>query len=271
MVRLGYNSNGFQSHRLEEAATWLADLGYRAIALTPDVVHLDPQHSSRAQVQEFGTLCRELDLMVVVETGARYVLDPRRKHRPNLLEGDGSDSVRLRFLQDMLEWCELLGAPVLSLWSGALPEEVGEYDAEQRLVDHLGALCEQAVRGGVRVALEPEPGHLVETVEDWRRISSRVGSALGLSLDVGHLLVTREGDLAAVAEPCLGSICNVQLDDMMPGVHQHLAPGEGEVDWVAVRHLLELLPDETPACFELSRDSHRFHELAPRLISEFSF
>lgn len=270
MVRLGYNSNGFQSHRLDEALVWLAELGYRSVALTPDVPHLDPATTSAQELEAVARRCRELGLAVVVETGARYVLDPRRKHRPNLLEVDAADDTRLRFLLQMLDWCEALGAPVLSFWSGSLPEGQTPDGAQARLLDALARLAPVAERRGVALGLEPEPGHFIATVADWRRLARHFDGPLDMTLDVGHLLVDKEGPLLEVVDPVEQHVVNVQLADMRVGVHEHLAPGEGQVDWDAVRSLLGRLPDDVPACFELSRDSHRFHILAPRLISEFA-
>ena len=46
---------------------------------------------------------------------------------------------------------------------------------------------------GVVAALEPEPGMLVETVDDWQALGI---PGLKLALDTGHCLVTGERDPA---------------------------------------------------------------------------
>jgi L-ribulose-5-phosphate 3-epimerase len=262
VVQLGFNSNSFRSHRLNDVLPWLAELGYRAVAITPDVGCLDPASATLEEVRKVGQLCQQLGLQVVVETGARYVLDPRRKHRPNLLELDDSWRTRQDFLLQMLQWCGELGSSVLSFWSGALPEGQSHNGARARMLQAMTELAPLAEKAGVSLALEPEPGHWIDSVQAWREFRDQSGLPLKMTLDVGHLLVSRELPVEAVIRSNAEHIANVHVDDMRLGVHDHLALGEGEIEWPPVVAALNELPASVPACLELSRDSHRFHQLA---------
>ena len=67
---LGYNTNGLQNHRLDDALRLLADRGYQAVALTLDVGHLDPMRCSPTEVEHTAGLLSRLGLHPVIETGA---------------------------------------------------------------------------------------------------------------------------------------------------------------------------------------------------------
>jgi len=115
--RLGYGTNGFADHRLADALSVIADLGYTAVALTLDSRHLDPYAPDLAgQVQQLAGQLGRLDLRVVVETGARYLLDRYRKHHPTLVS-DGWQ-VRLELLGRAIRIAADLGADCVSFFSG---------------------------------------------------------------------------------------------------------------------------------------------------------
>lgn len=268
MVRIGYNSNGFVHSRLDDMLGWMAELGYEAVALSPDVGCLDPKNTGTGQLRRLGARLSEMGMTPVIETGARYLLETRRKHRPNLLEADESRLVRLNFLRRMVEWANLLGAPVLTTWSGVLPEGQSEACARDRLQEAMETLYSLAERRGVALALEPEPGHWIATLDDYRAFRDSCPGLFRLTLDVGHLLVTGEAKPHEAVKTWRGEIAVLQLDDMRSGVHAHLAPGEGDLDWKKLRAAVEVPELEAvPACFELSRDSHRVHEMLPGALA----
>jgi len=264
MLHIGWNSNSFTSHRLEDAIPMLGDWGYSAIAITPDVAHLDPRYTTSAEVRRVGALCEQYKLKVVVETGARFSLSATQKHRPNLLEADDSRDLRLKYLRALCEWCDLLGAGVLSFWSGALPVDQTIKGARECLMSAVDNLSPLAQKYGAKLALEPEPGHFVATLDDYALAESRSSGAFGLSLDVGHLLVNDTYSPPEAIQKFADHILNIQLDDMPCGEHAHCPPCEGDMNWPALQEALARFgaSNDTPACWELARDGHRFHELA---------
>ena len=213
MALYGYNSNGFASHRLEEALIILAENGMRAVAITPDVPHLDPRTSTSSEVKNIAKLCKDLNLVVIIETGARYVLDSKRKHRPNLLESDESRMVRIRFLQQMLEWCDIFESPVLSFWSGTLPEGQDESLARCLFLDAVCSLKNSAPKT-LEFAIEPEPGHLISTLSDFTSLEPELPAGVGLCLDIGHLLVNDVYTPAEAIKKHADIIKTVQLDEL---------------------------------------------------------
>ena len=262
--RIGYNTNGFAHHRLDDALHVIAELGYRAVALTPDANHLPPYHTSDAALRATRSLLEQLDLAVVVETGARYVLDPRRKHKPTLVDGEPAERTRrLDFLVRCAEMAAALGGETISLWSGIPASDVSPGDAWRHLAEGVVALHERVAPLGVRIAVEPEPGMLVASLADWERLRESASlPALGLTLDVGHVPCTERITAGEAIRRYAAALRTVHLDDTRNGVHEHLQIGDGDLDWTDIMRALGESGFSGIASVELSRHSHAAPEAA---------
>lgn len=281
MFRLGYNTNGLAHHRLLDALRLLADLGYEGVAITPDVGQLDPLELDPRLVEDARRWADELGLEVAVETGARFVLDARRKHFPTLLEDDPADRARrVDFLRRCVDLAADLGAEVVSLWAGAAPDgRVGDdgraIDARHdalwgRLTDGLRPVLERAAEREVRVAFEPEPGMFVERPAGYLELVRRLGAegdGLGLCLDVGHLLVTGDLPVPERIRELAPRLVHVHLDDAAGGVHEHRMFGTGDLDLPGTLSALLEVGYDGMAAVELSRDSHRGAQAAAEALS----
>src|SRR5262249_61925053 len=117
-VRFAYGTNGFANHRLDDALAVIADLGYEGVALTLDHHHLDP-FGTPDLVASVARRVDTLGLSVVIETGARYLLDPWRKHAPTLLDED--PALRLDFLRRAVSIAASLNAQAVSFLAGGCP------------------------------------------------------------------------------------------------------------------------------------------------------
>jgi L-ribulose-5-phosphate 3-epimerase len=233
-MRLGYNTNGLAHHDFRGAVEVVATLGYESIAITLDHACLNPlaPHFDR-ELADAKVLLGEHRLRSVIETGARYLLDPLHKHEPTLLAPDSSARrQRQEFLRRALDAAAVLGSDCVSLWSGILPSQTSRAEGMDRLVEELHDLLSYAADCGVMLGFEPEPGMLVDTLACFQELSARLDHPhFGLTLDVGHLQCTGETPIAERIREWRSRLVNVHLEDIRGTVHDHLMFGEGELDF----------------------------------------
>ncbi|HTL53586.1 MAG TPA: sugar phosphate isomerase/epimerase family protein [Planctomycetota bacterium] len=259
-MQFGYVTNGFAHHRLEDALAVLAAIGYRSVGLTLDVNHLDPVHARPRDVRAVARLLAKHRLHPVIETGARYVLDPHRKHYPNLCSPTKFErNRRLWFYKRCIHIAADLGASVLSLWSGiARREDNARRDAPafEGLRAGLAELCNAAERHQIVIGFEPEPGMLIATTRDYDRLSAALPHpALKLTLDLGHLHCLNETAYPAIFQKYRDRLVNVHIEDMKKGVHEHLMFGDGEMKFPPILRALHASGYRGPINVELSRHS----------------
>jgi sugar phosphate isomerase/epimerase len=346
---LGYNTNGLAFHRWQDGLELLAEVGYRSVAITVDQHCLNPfAPNFVAELHEMQRLLGRLQLRSVIETGARFLLDPRQKHEPTLISPTAEGrSCRVGFLCRCIDIAKELQSDAVSFWSGLCrdpsfvegqvddgasgpkgrdtkaqgkatngSDALGDQDrrsvrpetaelancalselgdvpfvnpgrrgsapadplcpglpspdpagqsAWQWLLDGCRRVTDYAEQRGVQLAFEPEPGMLIETLEQYGQLTEQVGSPrFGVTIDIGHVQCVEDGAIADHLRRWAKPLCNVHIEDMRRGVHEHLRFGEGEIDFPPVMAALREIGYTGCVNVELSRHSH----IAPEVLRE---
>ena len=273
-LRYAWNTNGCANHRLYDAIDLVAEAGYDGLALTLDWHHLDPFAPDwQQQTDTLGQTLEQKQLGSVLETGARYLLNPRVKHEPTLLnpEREGRQH-RIAFLKRAIDIAAILGSEAVSFWAGVRQASVSADQADSWLVEGINELLYYAGAQGVTLALEPEPGMQVETIADLHRLTQRleasVRDTLTLALDVGHVWVTGEMDPAEAVSQYGAQCGTAAIEGMNRGVHEHLPITQGDMDIPSIIDRFQRIDFDKLICVELSRDSHRAHQAIFETIEE---
>lgn len=256
---LGYNTNGLAHHDPFEALELLAEIGYQSVAITLDHGALNPfaadWPANLARLKE--TLLR-LRLRNVIETGARFLLDPRHKHEPTLVSAAAPDrQKRIDFLQRAIDAAATLDSDCVSLWSGIRRDDASDEATLERLTESLRLVVRHATNSGVTIGFEPEPGMFIDTMKSFSRLMQWIDVPhLQLTLDVGHLWCQGELPLSDYIARWGPRIVNVHLEDMRAGVHEHLMFGEGQMHFPPILEALAKTGYKGGLHVELSRHSH---------------
>jgi sugar phosphate isomerase/epimerase len=282
---LGYNTNGLNEdgnlsspvsgshdpvstaalqHFGVRAVELLAEIGYRGIAITIDSHLLNPLgHDLAGEILATTASMQEHRFRSVIETGARFLLDPDVKHEPTLVSSDPAGRAkRIDFLCRAIDIASALGSDCVSLWSGAVRDGAGDRQAMDRLVSGLVEVIDYAGRRGVTLAFEPEPGMLIDSMARYADLLAELSTRrvdlerFRLTIDIGHLHCQGELPITDQLRRWADRLVNVHIEDMRAGVHEHLMFGEGEINFPPVISALAEISYDGLVGVELSRHSH---------------
>jgi len=225
---------------VDEAIRRIADLGYGGIELMADVPHLWPEDVTPRQIDAVRRLLDDRGLVIsnVNAFMMNKINDPRQRYwHPSWIEPDRSyRQIRIDHTIRSLTLARELGAPHITTEPGGpIGSEAERESATRTFVEMLKPVLEHAARENVKLLIEPEPGLLIENMEQFLDLRGRIDSSMmGLNYDVGHFYCVRE-PLGETIRTLAPHIDHVHVEDIAATrVHHHLVPGDGAIDFAEV-------------------------------------
>jgi sugar phosphate isomerase/epimerase len=236
-MKLAYSSNAYLNFSVEETIRRIAGLGYAALELLADVPHawpaglLDEQKRAiRDCLGEYGLAISNLNAFMM-----NAVADPRQPYwHPSWIEPDRHyRAIRREHTKRALALAKELGAPSIQTEPGGPLEEGQSWNqAAGIFYDELMPCVELAEKLEVLLLIEPEPGLLIETFEQYLEFTGRVDSPwVGLNFDVGHAFCVGQDPQDWIARMAPHTK-HYHVEDIAPSrQHAHLIPGQGAIDF----------------------------------------
>jgi sugar phosphate isomerase/epimerase len=238
-MQLAFSTNAYLKFSFAEAVKRLAAIGYRGVEIMADVPHawpaclLDEQKQSiRDALARHGLAISNINAFMM-----NAISDPRQRYwHPSWIEPDRHyRQIRIDHTRRSLTLARELGAPCITTEPGGPVEPGASWSAALGLfVEGLKPVAEHAEKEGVLLLIEPEPGLLVETADQFLELMQHVDSpAVGLNFDIGHFYCVGD-EPAPTVERLAPYIRHFHLEDIAASrVHHHLIPGEGAIDFAA--------------------------------------
>ncbi|HLN27065.1 MAG TPA: sugar phosphate isomerase/epimerase family protein [Gemmataceae bacterium] len=239
-MQFAFSTNAYLKFPFAEAARRLAAIGYTGIEIMADVPHAWPACLLEEQKQGIRQALAEHKLAIsnVNAFMMNAISDPRQQYwHPSWIEPDRHyRRIRIDHTIRSLTLARELGAPCITTEPGGPVEPGASWSAALKLfVEGLQPVAEHAEKQGVLLLIEPEPGLLIETADQFLELMQHVDSpAIGLNFDIGHFYCVKD-DPAPTVHRLAPYIRHFHLEDIAATrVHHHLIPGEGAIDFPAV-------------------------------------
>jgi|TARA_B100001540_G_scaffold273350_1_gene258209 protein FrlC len=240
-MKIGFSSNAFINFSLLDTIQRISNAGYDGIEIVVDTPHAflplsdkevdEIKHSLKINNLEVSNLNANTvsgwysDQTNVVE------FEPSLSNKDEILR-----KWRIDYTKKAIQLASELECDSICITTGLKHYENIEYETTV-LMESLSNILEFAEKFGIKIAMEYEPGLLVENSEEVLDISNDFKD-LGLNLDTCHVAVLDE-DFSAVIQKFKNKIFHTHVSDCKNAVHYHLIPGTGEIDFHEIHYNLK--------------------------------
>lgn len=234
-MKLAFSTNAYKRHDLVSSIESIANIGYRGVEIMCDVPHAYPPNLDyfdrkmlKEKLEKTNLYISNLNAFMLYALGDTY--------HPSFIEKEWSErQKRIDYTLQCIDLAADLGAPGISIEPGGPLHGADRVWALKVFREAVEMIGEYAVKKGVSVLIEPEPGLLIESAAQFLSFIRDIdSSAVGLNFDIGHFFCAGENLVETV---CLLApyTRHYHLEDIAANrIHRHLIPGEGAIDLFSV-------------------------------------
>lgn len=243
-MKLAFSTNAFTRFGLVEALRAIRAAGFDGVEILADPPHAYPADMDQALID---TVKRELDTLQLAVSNVNancsfgYWKDapPEPYFEPSLISPNPKHREdRADLIRRTLDFAAAIGADNISITSGRLLGGMPPSRAADQFRESILPLLDHADGCRVNIGIECEPGLYIEWATELRQwIDDLDHPRFGANLDVGHSQVLRE-DIPDTVRLLGERIWNLHVEDIPGRKHYHMIPGEGTLDWPALRDAL---------------------------------
>src|SRR6266542_4374653 len=246
-MKLAFSTNAYLKFSFPETVRRLAKIGYAGVEIMADVPHAWPAYLLEEQKQGIKRALNENGLAIsnINSFMMHAIDDPRQKYwHPSWIEPDRHyRQIRIDHTKRALTLAKELGAKCITTEPGGPVEPGQSWSAALKLfVEMIKPVAEHAEKEGVLLLVEPEPGLLIETADQFLEFMQHIQSpAVGMNFDIGHSYCVSDDPATTIARVAK-YIRHFHLEDIAATrVHHHMVPGEGAIDFAAaLRAILDM-------------------------------
>jgi len=244
-MKLAFSTNAYTRHSLCDAFEGIKRAGFAGVEILADVPHAYPPDIDLKRTQTVSRALERLGLAVSninCNCSFGYWKDapPEPYFEPSLISPNPSHRAdRSAMILKTLQFAKDIGAPNISITSGRMLPGMPPHKAAAQFAESIGPILDRAEALGIDLGIECEPGLFLEYVAELRDWIDRLGHPrLGANLDIGHSQVIGES-IPYEIETLRGRIWNLHVEDIPGRKHYHMIPGEGTLDWDALKSALQ--------------------------------
>ena len=246
MFPLSFNTNCLRNLPLARAIEETARAGYEGVDLFCRAEHLHPFDVTQAQLDGLNSVFVGQPIEAVsLATGGPFLLSDDA-FEPSLISPDTqARKERIKLINAALEVANALSIPVVQFVSGIRQNGVTPEEAIEMLTEGVRTCLKNV--GEAMLVLEPEaplPASMgggccfIETTAQAIPIIKDIASPkFGLNMDITHVQCC-EDDLLPCIKHALPYTRHIHVADVKRRIHHHEIPGEGDIDFRSVLHLL---------------------------------